>query len=87
MLYVPNILFELSETLYLNILFFCTQKVDWMHSVKFKNLILPEYTLGHSLGAPRLYPRVFSRLHPGIVQNIPGYSSLGVNLGGYTGMN
>ena len=42
--------------------------------------------MGNTLGAPRLYPRVNSRLYPGIVQNIPGYSSVGAYLGGYTGM-
>ena len=49
---------------------------------------LLEYAPGYNLGAPILYPRVYSRLYPGIVQNIPGYISVGgrVNLGGYTGM-
>ena len=27
---------------------------------------------------------VYFRLYPGIVQNIPGYTSVGGNLGGYT---
>ena len=44
---------------------------------------LPEYILGYSLGAPILCPKVYSRLYPGIGQNIPGYSSVGVNLCGY----
>ena len=50
---------------------------------------LPVYTLGYSPGAHRLYPKVYSRLYPGIVQNIPGYTSVGGgggNLGGYTGI-